>query len=178
MSEVPSTTLCTRNCELWYDETSLARQRLLHLRVAETLADMARGHRDPDRQIAGASASQIAGHYRLGGRASTAAQYYEVAGDRARSLYANADAMADYRAALALGLLTWRRCTRPLAICRPCPGNTMRHWQATERPPHWVSRVPSRGSSTRWAMSINAGGNGTGRNATMNLPWMPTARKD
>ncbi len=82
--------------ELVYGETSLARRRLLHARAAEVIA--ARERRDP-----GAQAVVVADHFRLGGRESEAARYLVIAGDRARNLYANADALAHFRAALALG---------------------------------------------------------------------------
>ena len=79
-----------------YEETSLARRRLLHRRVAETLVARFRSGSDP---IAGA----IAHHYRLAGDTTNAAEFFRLAGDYARSLYANADALAHYRAALTLG---------------------------------------------------------------------------
>jgi tetratricopeptide (TPR) repeat protein len=80
---------------LVYDETSLARRRLLHRRVAEALA--ARGRRAP------AAAGQIAQHYQQAGREAEAAEYYELAGNHARAVFANAEALRHYRAALALG---------------------------------------------------------------------------
>ena len=79
---------------LVYEETSLARRRLLHRRVAEALA-----HRGRD----GSLASQIAYHYRSAGQEAAAARYFKLAGEHARSLYANAEALAHFRAALALG---------------------------------------------------------------------------
>src|SRR5579863_1768327 len=83
---------------LVYEETSLARRRLLHRRVAEALADRARGHRD-----IGPLAGQIAHHYRLAGNDAVAAEYFKLAGEYARSLYANAQALAHLQLALALG---------------------------------------------------------------------------
>src|SRR5437660_5855184 len=47
---------------LVYEETSLARRRLLHRRIAETLANHSRGHRE-----SGPLAGQIAHHYQLAG---------------------------------------------------------------------------------------------------------------
>lgn len=82
--------------ELVYDETSLARRRLLHRRAAEAL--VARERRD-----AGAQAAVIAGHYRLAGREAEAAEYFRLAGERASALFAEAEAVAHFRAALALG---------------------------------------------------------------------------
>jgi predicted ATPase/DNA-binding SARP family transcriptional activator len=81
-----------------YEEISLARRRLLHRRVAEALANQARGQMAP-----GEHAGQIAHHYRLGGQELRAAEYFRQAGDYDRSLYANAEALEEYRLALALG---------------------------------------------------------------------------
>jgi tetratricopeptide (TPR) repeat protein len=83
---------------LVYEETSLARRRLLHRRIAETLANHPHGHRE-----SGALAGQIAHHYHLAGNDAAAAEYYKQAGDYARSLYANAEAIAHLQLALALG---------------------------------------------------------------------------
>jgi DNA-binding SARP family transcriptional activator/Tfp pilus assembly protein PilF len=83
---------------LVYEETSLARRRLLHRRVAESLA-----HRASRRRETGALAGQIAHHYRLAGRDAEAAHHFLIAGAHARALYANAEALAHFRAALALG---------------------------------------------------------------------------
>jgi len=82
---------------LVYEETSLARKRLLHRRAAVALAGQARG-READ-----SLAGQIARHHRLAGQDTEAAQYYRLAGDYARSLHANSDALAHYEEALALG---------------------------------------------------------------------------
>lgn len=83
---------------LVYDETSLARRRLLHRRVAEALAARAKGRRDAD-----ALAGQIARHYLQGGNDTVAAEYFKQAGEYARSLYANAQALTYLQTALALG---------------------------------------------------------------------------
>lgn len=83
---------------LVYDETSLARRRLLHRRVAESLSAALRRRHD-DSGLLG----QIAHHYLLAGDQITAADYYKRAGERAQSLYANAVALAHLRTALALG---------------------------------------------------------------------------
>ena len=83
---------------LVYDEISLARRRLLHRRVAEALiADLRSRH--------GGSGllGQIAHHYLMSGNQAAAAEYYKQAGERAKSLYANAEALAHVRTALALG---------------------------------------------------------------------------
>ncbi|HEX9134991.1 MAG TPA: tetratricopeptide repeat protein, partial [Ktedonobacteraceae bacterium] len=82
---------------LVYEETSLARRRLLHRRVAETLVGRTREHHAIDML-----ASQIAYHYRVAGSETIAAGYSKLAGDYARSLYANAEALVHYQMALAL----------------------------------------------------------------------------
>lgn len=83
---------------LVYEETSLARRRLLHRRVAEVLVERMRGQRQ-----AGILPGQIAHHYQMAGNEAAAAEYYKQAGERARQLYANAEALAHLRLALALG---------------------------------------------------------------------------
>ncbi|MFL5626069.1 MAG: AAA family ATPase [Ktedonobacteraceae bacterium] len=83
---------------LMYEETSLARRRLLHRRVAEVLVNRARSPREM-----GALAGQIANHYRLAGNEQKAAEYFKLAGEHARTLYAHSEAMAHLRVALALG---------------------------------------------------------------------------
>jgi DNA-binding SARP family transcriptional activator/Tfp pilus assembly protein PilF len=80
--------------ELIYEETGLARRRLLHQRVAQALLDRPRTP---------ASAGSIAQHYQLAGRLTEAAEYFFRAGEYARSLYANAEALAHYQAALTAG---------------------------------------------------------------------------
>jgi predicted ATPase/DNA-binding SARP family transcriptional activator len=96
---------------LVYDETSLTRRRLLHRRVAEALLTRARGRSDlrglyptwPNQGNLGGLAAQIANHYQLAGQDSEAAEYFKLAGEHAAALYANAEALSHYRAALALG---------------------------------------------------------------------------
>lgn len=78
-----------------YEETSLARRRLLHRRVADTLVQRSRGRND--------DAGKIAFHYRHAGDDARAAEYFRIAGDRARALYANREALEHFRTALALG---------------------------------------------------------------------------
>ena len=80
---------------LVYEETSLARKRLLHHRTATALAGGARG-READ-----ALASQIARQHRLAGQDAEAARYFLLAGDYARSLHANSEALTHYEEALA-----------------------------------------------------------------------------
>ena len=66
---------------LVYEETSLARRRLLHRRVAEALAGHGHGRRE-----LGALAGQIAQHYRQAGQEALAADYFKLAGEHARAL--------------------------------------------------------------------------------------------
>ena len=82
---------------LVYEGTGLARRRLLHRRAAAALAARARGRE------AGPLAGQVARHHRLAGQDAEAAEYYGLAGDHARALYANGEALAHYEEALALG---------------------------------------------------------------------------
>ncbi|HYZ05868.1 MAG TPA: AAA family ATPase [Rubrobacter sp.] len=82
---------------LVYEETSLARKRLLHRRAAVALEGQARG-READ-----ALAGQIARHHRLAGQDEESARYQRLAGDYARSLHANSEALTHYEEALALG---------------------------------------------------------------------------
>lgn len=81
--------------EIVYDQTSLARRRLLHRRVAEAL--IADAPAAPDR------AERIAHHLHRTGMEPEAAAYYRLAGDHARSVYANQEALRLYENALALG---------------------------------------------------------------------------
>jgi predicted ATPase/DNA-binding SARP family transcriptional activator len=83
---------------LVYEQTSLARRRLLHRRIAEVFAGRTRGHRDSATIV-----GQIAHHYQMAGNDSLAVEYYKLAGERARSLYANTEALTHLRLALALG---------------------------------------------------------------------------
>ena len=77
-----------------YERTSNGRRRLLHRRTAETLAG---------RLDAPALSAAIAQHFRLAGRDTEAAVWLVAAGERARDLYANSEALAHFRDALALG---------------------------------------------------------------------------
>jgi len=83
--------------ELVLAETTQARQRLLHARAADALLHIRGG------ETGGALASRIARHYELAGNENGAAEHYYMAGDHARSLYANDEAITHYQSALALG---------------------------------------------------------------------------
>ncbi|MBI5301880.1 MAG: AAA family ATPase [Chloroflexi bacterium] len=78
-----------------YDQLTHARRRLLHRRVAD--AQIAR-----HRQDAGAWAAHIANHLQLAGQNESAGAYFRIAGDHARTLFANREALAHYTTALAL----------------------------------------------------------------------------
>ena len=81
---------------LVYDETSLTRRRLLHRRIAEALAAASHGRREP-----GSLAGQIAYHYRQAGQDRLAADHFKLAGENARKLFANIQAVSHFQAALA-----------------------------------------------------------------------------
>lgn len=83
---------------LVYQEISLARRRLLHRRVAEALINQSHS----PREIL-ARAGQIATHYQQAGMETQAGQYFKMAGEHARFLYANTEALAHFQAALAAG---------------------------------------------------------------------------
>ena len=78
-------------------EISLIRLRLLHRRIAESLVE--RIHLPSKRSQNG----QIAFHFQQAGLPEQAAIYYFQAGQMARAIRANADALAHFQAALALG---------------------------------------------------------------------------
>ena len=86
---------------LVYEEMSLARRRLLHRRVAQAL--VGERHAPPGTGPESVVAAQAAYHYQWAGLEEMAAELYKQAGDQARALYANAEALAHYQAALALG---------------------------------------------------------------------------
>jgi tetratricopeptide (TPR) repeat protein len=91
-----------------YQDTSLARRRLLHRRAAEAFLARTRAGGDAGTpsiagQIAGQVAGQVAHHFRAGGEDARAAEFYKRAGDYARLVFANRDAVENYAAALALG---------------------------------------------------------------------------
>ena len=83
---------------LIYDEMSLARRRLIHRRVAQSLEHQLRRQSDE-----GGMAGQIAFHFQAAGMETEAARYHRLAGDYARSLFGNIEALSHYRSALALG---------------------------------------------------------------------------
>jgi DNA-binding SARP family transcriptional activator len=83
-----------------YEEISQVRRRLLHRRVAEVLtADARRSHIG-----AAGVAAALAYHYELGGSVAKAAHWAVTAGEHARQVYANREAISYYEKALALGV--------------------------------------------------------------------------
>ncbi len=78
-----------------YMALSTARRRVLHRRVAEALEAAPNIDRE-------AASAQIATHYKQAGKHTLAVSWYCKAAETARQLYANADALAYYRRALAL----------------------------------------------------------------------------
>jgi tetratricopeptide (TPR) repeat protein len=83
---------------LAYEETSLARRRLLHRRVAEALAARSKSRADLEAQP-----EQIARHFLQAGETAAAAVYFRMAGERARGVYAHAEALGHLSMALVLG---------------------------------------------------------------------------
>jgi DNA-binding SARP family transcriptional activator/predicted ATPase len=79
---------------LVYEQTSLARRRLLHGRAAAALSKRRPGEE---------SAALVATHLRLAGDQAGAARSYRLAAEHAASLHAHADALEHLEAALALG---------------------------------------------------------------------------
>ena len=76
----------------------MARRSLLHRRVADALVGRASGgRRKAD------TASLVAQHYRLAGLNIKASEYFKFAGNHARALFANIEAIAHFRSALELG---------------------------------------------------------------------------
>jgi DNA-binding SARP family transcriptional activator len=84
--------------QLVYADTSFARRRLLHRRIASSLLNRSRDPKEIER-----AAGQIAYHYHQAGHEAEAAGFYRLAGEHARTLFANTQAIAHYRTALALG---------------------------------------------------------------------------
>lgn len=81
--------------EFAYEGTGLARRRLLHRRIAKTLAR--RVLTDPS------ASSVVARHYQLAGLEEEAAVHFRAAGEHARRVFANAEALSHFESALALG---------------------------------------------------------------------------
>ena len=83
--------------DLLYAETSLLRRRLLHRRIAEALRRRSTG---PAQRT---TAARVAYHLQLAGQDAEAADAYREAGDVASELYAIAEAIVHYEAALTFG---------------------------------------------------------------------------
>jgi tetratricopeptide (TPR) repeat protein len=66
--------------------------------VGEALAG-----RPGNRRRSGPAAAGIAAHFHLAGKEDLAGEYYRLAGDHARSVFANRDALRNYQTALSLG---------------------------------------------------------------------------
>jgi tetratricopeptide (TPR) repeat protein len=79
------------------EEASLIRRRLLHRRTAEALEERKTLKAQPPQS------GQIAFHYQQAGSPDQAAHYYFLAGLEDRTIHANADALAHFQSALALG---------------------------------------------------------------------------
>ena len=83
--------------EAVFDGVSLARRRLLHKRVADALRQHARRQNKE-----GVVAGQIAQHYQHAGQDDLSALYYKDAGEYSQAVYANTEALAHFKKALAL----------------------------------------------------------------------------
>ncbi|MFN2490915.1 MAG: tetratricopeptide repeat protein [Actinomycetota bacterium] len=83
--------------EFAYDGTSLARRRLLHKRLAVTLERRLRKTRD------GSLYAVVANHLLRAGEETRAAQLFGLAGNHAKGLFANGEAIDHFATALALG---------------------------------------------------------------------------
>jgi DNA-binding SARP family transcriptional activator len=81
--------------EYAYESATAARRRLVHARAGTALERRVRRHPE--------LAAIAAQHLERGGRDADAAELYARAGDHARTVFANAEALAHYRSALALG---------------------------------------------------------------------------
>ena len=81
--------------EVAYNSLSAARRRLLHRRIAAAFEAVYQDQLD-------AVSGQIATHYELAGLFDQAVLCYQRAAEVARQVYANGDAIRDYRRALAL----------------------------------------------------------------------------
>jgi DNA-binding SARP family transcriptional activator len=79
-----------------YEQTSLARRRLLHGRAAQAL--LSRAGRD-----LGPVAAAVARHFQRAGEDAEAAEYFLRAGEHAAAVYANPDALSHLEKAVALG---------------------------------------------------------------------------
>jgi DNA-binding SARP family transcriptional activator len=78
---------------LVYEQTSLARRRLLHQRAAEAFSLRGRGRPE--------TLALAAYHYQLAGHFARAAAAFQQAGEVARRLYANREAISHFQSALA-----------------------------------------------------------------------------
>ena len=97
---------------LTYEETSLARRRLLHRRVAEALASRSR-----DRHQTRSAAGIIAKHYRTAAQDNKAAEYFILAGDHA-SITTSVQGGMWGDARMAARRLAWERLARSLHVLR------------------------------------------------------------
>ncbi len=100
--------------QIVYGEISHLRRRLLHRRIGDVLATAARrtgaaetNAGETNAHVAGAGV--LAYHYQLGGESARAAHFAFLAGEQARRLYANREAIGYFKQALTLGAP--ERCT-------------------------------------------------------------------
>ena len=81
-----------------YSDLSQLRRRLLHRRVGDALSTQARRSGGEE-----SAAGLLAHHYALGGETKQAAHFAFVAGEQARRVYANREALGYFEQALVLG---------------------------------------------------------------------------
>ncbi len=81
--------------EVAYNSLSAARRRLLHRRIAQVLVTI-------HQPVLDAVSGQVATHYELAGLTEEAIPHYQRAAEIAQRIYANAEAIRNYRHALAL----------------------------------------------------------------------------
>ena len=160
---------------LVYEETSLVRRRLLHGRAARSLLERARFRHDRDTQ-----SGQIGRHFRLAGQDADAAACFVLAGDHAHSLYANAEALAHYQDALALGHGGARAAyTRRSATCTRSWAPTPRRSAVTKPLRRCANHQtqPWPRSSTSWGRSTLAAASGQPPRRTSRPRWtLPAPR--
>ena len=133
--------------DLVYEQTSLARRRLLHRRVGEALAAAARGRRPQE-----PPAASIARHLELGGRHRRGRRLPPAGrrpGPGACSPTARPSATTGPRSASAIP--TRPGCTPPSVTWRPCSATTTPPWPPTPRPP------ATAGDGDRWVIEQKLG---------------------
>ena len=131
--------------ELVYTEASLARRRLLHHRAADTLTRQAQ-----DPRVEGELSGQITRHLQLAGREADAARYEKLAGEHARTLYANEQALTHFRSALALGHPDAAEIHEAIGDLQMLSGAYRAALASMKPPPRFAARGAWPGSNRSW----------------------------